>query len=266
MFRKGRPSREGKFWPLLSNVFFKFGVNFFLPILCLFFLFQGGVLAQEPDDAPPEKPDWVSTVHARSAFVADGALAALRKEPQVTASLKQRLRVGRRVYILQSRRNREGQLYVWVAVTRRTRGWLDARALVTPNRRGDDERLMSFIKAETNEYERLRLSRLFLDAFSHSKLLPQVLLLVGQAADSEASVLTKRADRRVREVLAAGNADAKSYFENDSGLDRYNRLGVMFRYQAETGTYRYDGWAYRQLLTRFPQSSEAAIARQKIQK
>ncbi len=105
---------------------------------------------------------------------------------------------------------------------------------------------------------------IFATLFPHSKLLPKVLLETGQTAEAEVPALTRRAERRVGTRLAAGNSDADGYFENDPVLDRYNRLGVVFRYEEAEKTYRYDGAAYRKLVLRFPKSPEAALAREKL--
>lgn len=218
-------------------------------------------LSQEiPDTEPP--PTWTEASGARPAFVVDRALAAVRASPSPNGQLKQRLRIGRRVYILRTRRGESGAVYHWIAVTRRTRGWIDARALVQPGYRGDDARLVRLIAAEPSGYERIQLAVLFLRTFPRSARTPSVLLYLGKAAMDETPGLTHRADRRVGEAAAAGNADAAAYFANDVGLDRFNRLGVMFRFRGDR--YEYDGWAFRQLLRRFPRSVEAEEARRLI--
>jgi hypothetical protein len=47
-------------------------------------------------------------------------------------------------------------------------------------------------------------------------------------------------------------------------LDRYNRLGITFLYDENEDRLRYDGWAYREVLARYPQSAEAAVARERL--
>jgi hypothetical protein len=224
------------------------------------------VLSQEddPETLPEKSPNWTERTGARAAFVADAGLAALRTTPGPGGDLKQRLRVGRRVYVLGGRRVVEDRVYVFVAVTRRTRGWMDRRALVRPAQPGDDARLLALIRAETGGYERLRLCRLFENLFRRSPQLPTVLLLLGETAEAEAPLIYRRAERRVSQRAAAGNADVRAYFDDEPALDRYNRLGVKFRYDAVRKAYRYDGAAYRRLVQQYPRAPEAEIARQRL--
>jgi hypothetical protein len=241
---------------------------FILRTLLLAMVFAAGTAtlrAQEEESFPEieEKQTWVERTGARAAFVADAGLAVVRKNPSATGDLKTRLRVGRRVYVLGSKRG-DGRTFFFVAVTRRTRGWVDARALVRGRTRGDDDRLFRLLTVETGGFERLRLCRMFAELFPSSKLLPKVLLETGQTAESEAERVFKRAERRVTARLEAGNADAAGYFDNDPALDRYNRLGVKFQFSPADGKYRYDGAAYRRLLAKFPKSPEAATARERL--
>ncbi len=216
------------------------------------------------DDGPEERPTWVARTGARVAFVADAALAALRVTPRPDGDLKQRLRVGRRVYIVSRPRVVDGRTYLFVAVTRRTRGWLDRRAVVHPDRGGDDLRLLRLARAETGGYERLRLCRLFETLFRRSPQMPAALLLLGETATAEAQVIQRRAAPRVRQRMASGNADETAYFDNDPALDRYNRLGIKFRYDPANKQYRYDGAAYRRLIKSYPHTPEAEQARQRL--
>jgi len=230
-------------------------------------LASGGLaFAQEGDtETTPEEPQsWTVRTGARVAFVADAGLAALRTTPSPSGNLKQRLRVGRRVYVLGRRRVVEDRVYVFVAVTRRTRGWIDRRALVRAAQPGDDARLLALIRAETGGYERLRLCRLFETLFRRSPRLPTVLLLLGETAEAEAPLIQRRAEQRVSQRAASGNADVKAYFDDDPALDRYNRLGVKFRYDAAQKAYRYDGAAYRRLVQQYPHAPEAEQARQRL--
>lgn len=227
----------------------------------------GAAGAQEddaPDDAPEAPPTWTARVGARAAFVADAGLAALRAAPRPDGDLKQRLRVGRRVYVVGRPRTTDGRTYLFVAVTRRTRGWLDRRAVVRADQRGDDARLLALARAETGGYERLRLCRLFEALFRRSPQTPAVLLLLGETADAEAQAVQRRAERRVRQRATSGNADEAAYFDDDPALDRYNRLGVKFRYDPARKRYRYDGAAYRRLVARYPRAPEAEQARRRL--
>jgi hypothetical protein len=55
-----------------------------------------------------------------------------------------------------------------------------------------------------------------------------------------------------------------SYFLNFNGLDRLNRLGVKFVFDAEMKQFHYDGAAWREILTRHPRRPEAAEARRRL--
>lgn len=228
--------------------------------VCLLFLmfalhlgwFNQPLLAQDEPLAEPEKKSWVKSTGARQAMVVDAGLAALRKSPTSQGELKQRLRVGRKLYVLSQTRNRNGQVYYWVAVTRRTRGWIDARALVRSGTRGDDGRLWKLILAESNHFEQLRLCQIFFNLFKQSKFTPQVLWQLAETAQVEAETLNSRIQRRAKEAATSENADLATYVENDVGLDRYNRLGIIFLFHPEKQELVYDGWALRQLQKRFP--------------
>jgi hypothetical protein len=66
--------------------------------------------------------------------------------------------------------------------------------------------------------------------------------------------------------MRAGGAPVATYFLNYSGLDRYRRLGVVFDFDPETESYRYDGAAFREILRRHPRSPEAAEARKRLER
>ncbi|OYT73542.1 MAG: hypothetical protein CFK52_01070 [Chloracidobacterium sp. CP2_5A] len=248
---------------LLASVAVRYRLALWLLIALL--ALGGGARAQDEDapaDAPEEKPSWTARTSARAAFVVDAGLAALRVTPSPNGDLKQRLRVGRRVYVLGRPRTADGRAYLFVAVTRRTRGWLDQRAVARASQPSDAARLLALARAETGGYERLRLCRLFESLFRQSPQMPASLLLLGETADAEAQAIQRRAERRARQRATSGNADEAAYFDNDPALDRYNRLGVKFRYDLAQKRYRYDGAAYRRLAKQYPRAPEAEKARQ----
>lgn len=202
----------------------------------------------------------------RVAVVADERLAALREEPDSSSRLVQRLGRGRAVSITGSRRAPDGQSFFRVAVTRRTRGWLPAEALVSPSVEGGDERLLKLVRASEG-FERVARARLFLDTFPASKLRPTALLIYGEAAEESAEKLSREAARRLEDVIAAesgGAPSARTYFMNYVGLDRFNRIGVGFTFERETKRLRYDGAAWREILRRHPNSPEAASAQKRL--
>ncbi len=200
----------------------------------------------------------------RVAVVVDERLAALRESPALTGVLVQRVARGRMVAIRGERRTREGITFARVNLTSRTSGWIQRDALVTPNQRGDDERLLRLILA-SKDFDRIARARIFLDAFPKSSLRPAVLLIFGDAVELAAARLSRDALRRLKldERNSHGPPEV-SYFLNYAGLDRYNRQGIKFGFDAETKRFHYDGAAWKELLRRYPRSAEAAQARLRL--
>ncbi|MDX6529565.1 MAG: hypothetical protein QOH41_1855 [Blastocatellia bacterium] len=200
----------------------------------------------------------------RLAVVADERLAALRSVPEPSARLLHRLSRGRFVSIRGASRSREGLLFYHVTVTRRTSGWLQSEAVIAAWRPGDDQRLLRLLSG-VDEFDRVARARVFLDAFARSPLRSQVLLILGDAAEEAAAKLSREAERRFeKRELPENGAPEFSYYLNYSGLDRYNRQGVGFRFDRSAKRFHYDGAAWRELLQRYPQTPEAAEARKRL--
>lgn len=201
---------------------------------------------------------------SRSAIIVDERLAVLRSSPHVLAPLLKRLSRGRMVTVIESRRSRDGLGFFRVAVTRRTRGWIQQEALISPGRNGDDARLLALINAST-DFDRIARARIFLDAFPHSGLRPQVLLLFGDEAEKTAVKISREAVRRLDDAeMKATGAPVASYFLNYSGLDRYRRQGIVFTFDEASRLFHYDGAAWREILRRYPTTREAMAARQRM--
>jgi len=199
------------------------------------------------------------------AVVADERLAALRSVPEPSARLLRRLSRGRLVSIRGTSRNRDGLVFYHVVVTRRTSGWLQSEAVIASWHAGDDSRLLRLIGG-ADEFDRVARSRVFLDAFPRSSLRPQVLLMYGDAAEEAAAKLSREAERRFeRRELPANGAPEFSYYLNYSGLDRYNRQGVIFTFDRSAKKFHYDGAAWREIVHRYPSSPEAAAARKRLE-
>lgn len=199
----------------------------------------------------------------RSAIVVDERLAALRSAPSLYAPLLRRISRGRNVIIVETRRSRDGVVFHRVAVTRRTRGWIQQEALIVPYRSGDDARLLRLINV-SRVFDRIARSRIFLDAFPHSPLRPTVLLIFGEEASKAARGLSLDAARRLEiEEIAGTDASISSYFLNYSGLDRYRRQGIVFTFDPVRREFQYDGSAWRELVRRYSGSAEAAIVRER---
>jgi hypothetical protein len=205
-----------------------------------------------------------SPMGGQRAVVVDERLAALRYEPELSAILLQRMSRGRMVAILGSKRSADGVTFYRVAVTRRTRGWLQSESVVSPSRAGDDERLLRLIRA-SEDFDRIVRARIFLDYFPRSTLRPIILLLYGEEAEKAASRLSRDAGRRLDErEMAANGAPLYSYFMNYNGLDRYRRQGIVFTFDRTTKQFHYDGECWREVVRRYPKSPEAEQARAKL--
>jgi hypothetical protein len=198
------------------------------------------------------------------AVVADERLAALRSTPEPTARLLRRLNRGHFVSIRGASRNRDGLVFYHVVVTRRTSGWLQSEAVFASWRPGDDQRLLRLIGG-ADEFDRVARARVFLDTFPRSPLRPQVLLMYGDAAEDAAAKLSREAERRFeRRELPAGGAPEFSYYLNYTGLDRYNRQGVIFTFDHSAKKFHYNGAAWREIVQRYPNSPEAGEARRRL--
>ncbi|HBB97040.1 MAG TPA: hypothetical protein DC054_16810 [Blastocatellia bacterium] len=198
------------------------------------------------------------------AIVADERLGALRSSPDPAARLIRRLGRGRFVSIRGSSRTRDGLTFYQVAINRRTSGWLQSEAVISSWRAGDDERLTRLLDG-ADEFDRVARARIFLEAFPRSPIRMKVLLIYGDAAEEAAAKLTREAERRFeRRELPAGGAPEFSYYLNYSGLDRYNRQGVVFTFDRTRKQFHYEGWAWREILRKYPNSPEVAAARTRL--
>ncbi len=198
------------------------------------------------------------------AVVVDERLAALRDEPSLSANLLQRMSRGRAVAVRGVKRSPDGVTFYRVMVTRRTGGWVQSEAVVSPARRDDDARLLRLIQS-SEDFDRVVRARIFLDLFPRSPLRPEVLMLLGEEAEKSAAKLSRDASRRLDEKeMAAGGAPVFSYFLNFNGLDRYRRQGIAFVFDRSTKQFHYDGAAWREILRRYPRGPEAETARKRL--
>ncbi|HJZ67668.1 MAG TPA: hypothetical protein VKF81_06085, partial [Blastocatellia bacterium] len=127
-------------------------------------------------------------------------------------------------------------------------------------------RVTKLAEATKDGFDRITLCRIIVERFGRSTLVPRALLLIGEEADRAAQALSQHARRRLGEGGGeTANASLRDYYMNDTGLDRYNKLGVVFDFNQSTSNYVYEGKAYRELVKRFPDSEEAKLARQHIE-
>jgi len=205
-------------------------------------------------------------VPGQRAVVFDERLSALRAQPDVKAPLEQRLRRGRRVGVLGSATNKDGAKFLRVAVSRNTRGWILAGAVIRPGNAADAEKLMGLIEETRDEFTKARLAKLCADEFRSTKFAPKALLILAETAESAADRLTRDAKRRVGDDEPDADMSKRNFMLNFAGLDRYNRIGVTFDYDAASDRIVYDGAAYRELARRHPKSLEAKDASERLGK
>jgi hypothetical protein len=198
------------------------------------------------------------------AVVVDERLAALRESPELSARLLQRMSRGRKLTITGSRRAADNLTFYRVALTKRTVGWVQSEAVISPSRKEDDERLLRLIRG-SEEFDLIARAYIFLELFPKSPLRPTVLLLYADAAEAASARLSRDASRRLdAHEMQAGGAPDFSYFLNYNGLDRYNRQGLSFIFDRDGRQFHYDGAAWREIVRRYPQSPEAAAARKRL--
>lgn len=200
------------------------------------------------------------------AVIVDERLSALRTQPDVKAPLEQRLRRGRVVGILGTRKSKDGESFLRVSVTRNTRGWVLAEAVVKAGNAADAERLLKLVEDSNDDFVKARLARLCADEFRATPTAPRCLLKLGETAERVADRLTRDAKRRVGNEEPSAGLSKRDYFLNFVGLDRYNRIGVLFEFDASADRIVYDGDAYRELAKRYPKSSEVQTAKDKLSK
>jgi hypothetical protein len=133
--------------------------------------------------------------------------------------------------------------------------------VVSPSRSGDDRRLLTLIEG-SHGFDRIARARIFLDHFPRSSWRPDVLLLLGDTAEEIAARISADTARRFKDDL--GDAPEFSYYMNYTGLDRYNRRGVIFVFDKSTKRFHYDGAAWREVIRRYPRSSAAAEAKKRL--
>jgi len=200
----------------------------------------------------------------RVAIVVDERLSALRTTPEFTGRLLRRIGRGGLVAIRGEKRIGGGIVFYRVNVNSRTSGWLQRDAVVSAWRLGDDARLLRLIKG-SEDFDRIARARIFLDNFKLSALRPEVLTIFAEAAADAANRLSHDAARRLNEKeMNAGGAPVFSYFLNFNALDRYNRQGITFIFDAREKRLRYDGEGWQELVHRYPRSPEAAEARKRL--
>jgi hypothetical protein len=195
------------------------------------------------------------------AVVCDERLSALRRQPDIKAPIVRRLRRGRIVTVIgPAKGDSEHGIFVPVAVTRRTRGWILMSAAARPGHSRDAQRILELIDGSTDDFVCARLARICADEFAGTPAARAALLLLGEAAERSAEKLTRSVSRR----SGTSNVSNRVRWLSDPALDRYNRIRILFELDSNGQRLVYDGGAYRELLRRYPQSAEAQVARERL--
>lgn len=193
-----------------------------LMILCI--LLPAVAFAKEP---------WNSDKAFKVYYVADRGLSALRLLPTPESQCKRRLGIGRRVYVERCFNTAYGR-YCRVAVTRRTRGYMLAEALIG-TQKGEAHRLLEMALKATGK-ERLTLLWLSKQLFPRASTAREIERLFLEEAARTASLL----DTKIRSAGLQSNVEMRRYILNHRLLDSYSRMGVFFCLDSE-GRLRYKG-------------------------
>jgi hypothetical protein len=173
------------------------------------------------------------------------------------------MRVGRSV-VITGLKEADGVTFYRVNALPNNVGWVQAEAVVTKVRRGDDERFARIVQANDG-FDQIELASMFLETFPKSTLRPPILLLYGDLIEEQARKIstdaTKKLDRR---EMAASGAPLHSYYLNYVSLDRYRKLGITFLFNVATRQFHYNGAAWEEIVTKFADSSEVEEAKKRL--
>ncbi|HEY0426913.1 MAG TPA: SH3 domain-containing protein [Pyrinomonadaceae bacterium] len=234
-----------------------------LSFLLVFLIFNSNAPAQKKRVPKAATPVQKSAANTNAAIVVNERLAVLRAGPSLYARPIQRMRVGRTIQISGSKRA-DGVTFYRVTALPKIFGWVQSDAVVAKTKRGDDERLAKLVQA-ANGFGQIECAMLFLETFAGSALRPGILLLLGDLIEDSALKLSAEATRRLnRREMAASGAPVHSFYLNYVSLDRYRKLGVDFLFNSSTKLFHYDGAGWKEIVAKFPKSSEAAEAQRRL--
>lgn len=240
----------------------------FLVLPLVFFAFAVQIQAQKKrrPSIPVKKPvaqNQAPRDNSNTAIVVDERLAVLLASPSLYAKPLQRMRRGRMISV-SGTKDADGVTFYRVNLPPEGFGWMQAEAVVGRFRRGDDQRLARLVQSSEG-FEQIERATILLENFPTSPLRPAMLLLFGDLVEENGAMISREATRRLkRSEMAATDAPLHSFYLNYTGLDRYRRLGVGFVFNSNTKILHYDGAAWKEILTKFPKSSEAVEAQKRL--
>ena len=198
------------------------------------------------------------------AIVIDETLSVLRQKPSLFADPIQRMRRGRKVIVM-GIAEADGVKFYKVTAPPSSFGWVQADAVFGKFRQNDEERLARLVQA-SDGFDQIEIATEFFSLYPNSKLRPAILLLFGDLLEEVAVKLSRDANNRLhRPEMAASAAPMHSYFLNFVSLDRYRKLGVVFLFNLSQRAFHYDGTGWKEIVSRFPDSSEAVEARKRLE-
>lgn len=244
-----------------------------LGLFIVFVIFDANADAQKRRAAPPKsfkKPMTAVSVSnapardsAKTAVVVDERLAILRVAPSLFADSIQRMRTGHIVSIFGTK-EADGVTFYRVAAASNKFGWVQSDALFGKYRRGDDERLARLVQA-SDGFEQVERAGIFIEMYNDSPLRPAILLLLGDLMEDAALKMSNDATRKLdRREMAASGAPLHSFYLNYVSLDRYRKIGAVFTFNPAVKLFHYDGAAWREIVQKFPKSSEAVEAQKRL--
>lgn len=226
-----------------------------------------------PSEAQNKRRPFVSTKktiidrsaneNLRTAVVVDERLAVLRLEPSLYARPIQRMRRGRLLSVTGAK-NADGVMFYRVTVPPNNYGWVQSDAVIGKTKREDEERLVRLVQASEG-FEQMERATLYLENFPNSPLRAPILLLLGDLAEENALKLSAEATRRLdRREMSATNAPLHSFYLNYSGLDRFRKINVDFLFNPAMKTFHYDGASWKEIIKKFPKSTEVIEAQKRL--
>lgn len=238
----------------------------FLIFLFIFLTFVLSAKAQKRR-VPFNKNKPIAIQPARGAssagVVIDERLAVLRAEPSLFSKSFVRMQNGRKISVLGSKES-DGVTFYRVTAPPNNYGWVQSEAVAGRFRRGDDARLARLVQA-SDGFEQTERAVIFLEMFPDSPLRPAILLLHGDLMEEAALKLSSDATRKFdRREMAASGAPLHSFYLNYVSLDRYRKLGINFVFNSTTKLLHYDGASWREIVSKFPKSTEAVEAQKRL--
>lgn len=203
------------------------------------------------------------TLVGKTAVVMEELLSVLRREPSLFSEAVHRMQRGRKVTILGSK-EADGVTFFRVKALPSSEGWVQSEALISASRPRDEERGAMIVQALTG-FDQVEAAFQYFKLFPNSKFKPALLLIFGDTLEDLATTITRDASRRLRrKEMAASAAPMHSYYLNFVMLDRYRKLGIKYLFNPKTQKFHYDGQSWKEIAVKYPDSSEAAAANQRL--